>query len=323
MTTDVVAGLACFKTPGHASHHVSYLHEDGTLYAGDAAGVRVPPDPFVFAPSAPPEIDVPLWEASIDELERHDARRIALIHFGIFDDVGAHLVRLRETMVRWSNWVGDGVDQETFVARAEEDVRASGSSVERYHRAAMFGHSWAGLERYWRKRREAGARRMRTLERITDDAYASFYGDDIVEIAGARCLRALGAPDVPMLNRVVGLGVDRDVSDDELDAIERAMAGLSYYVAVSDAASPSLDGRLAERGFDEGWGWMTFERPAEPPAAFESALTVRQTTEADHDVWARIVGAAYGLRVELGSWIAATLARPNWTGSSPTTATRR
>ena len=31
-------------TPGHASHHVSYLHEPtGTAFVGDMAGVRIPP----------------------------------------------------------------------------------------------------------------------------------------------------------------------------------------------------------------------------------------------------------------------------------------
>ena len=40
---DDVVGLECFPTPGHASHHVSYLAGDGTLYAGDAAGVRIVP----------------------------------------------------------------------------------------------------------------------------------------------------------------------------------------------------------------------------------------------------------------------------------------
>ena len=155
LTTDVVVGLECFDTPGHASHHVSYLHEDGTLYAGDAAGVRIPPDRFVFAPTAPPEIDVPLWEETIAALERRNAKRIAVIHFGIYDDVADHLGRLRETMLRWSGWVGEGLDENAFVARAEADVRTSGSSVERYQRAATFGHSYAGLERYWRKRRES------------------------------------------------------------------------------------------------------------------------------------------------------------------------
>src|SRR6185436_9731718 len=38
---DRVLGLDCFPSPGHASHHVSYFDTNGTLYAGDAAGVRL------------------------------------------------------------------------------------------------------------------------------------------------------------------------------------------------------------------------------------------------------------------------------------------
>src|SRR3989440_5857440 len=38
-----VLGLECFPSPGHANHHVCYLAGDGTLYAGDAAGVRLQP----------------------------------------------------------------------------------------------------------------------------------------------------------------------------------------------------------------------------------------------------------------------------------------
>src|SRR6476469_1697883 len=45
---DRVIGLECFPAPGHASHHVAYLHEDGTLYAGDAAGVRIQPSRHVM-----------------------------------------------------------------------------------------------------------------------------------------------------------------------------------------------------------------------------------------------------------------------------------
>ena len=47
---DSVAGLECFPSPGHARHHVCYLAEDGTMYAGDAAGVRIAPDPAVLPP---------------------------------------------------------------------------------------------------------------------------------------------------------------------------------------------------------------------------------------------------------------------------------
>ena len=67
---DRVVGLACFAAPGHAWHQVSYQHEDGTLYNGDAAGFRFAPGRFVFAPTPPPEIDLDAWERTIDEIER-------------------------------------------------------------------------------------------------------------------------------------------------------------------------------------------------------------------------------------------------------------
>src|SRR5215207_2502915 len=39
---DAVLGFKVAYTPGHASHHVSYLHEEsGWAFVGDVAGVRV------------------------------------------------------------------------------------------------------------------------------------------------------------------------------------------------------------------------------------------------------------------------------------------
>jgi len=155
---DTVVGLACFPTTGHASHHVSYLHEDGTLYAGDAAGVRIEPGRFVYPPTPPPEIDLEAWERTLDELGRREARRLALIHFGVFEDVEQHLERLRKTMHEWGERVAHGMDEATFVAAARADVAAAEpGEVEAYDRAAPYWHCYRGLERYWRKRAEAAA----------------------------------------------------------------------------------------------------------------------------------------------------------------------
>ena len=46
--TGDVLGWESFPTHGHASHHVSYFR-DGTLLAGDAAGVRMPGSSYVAA----------------------------------------------------------------------------------------------------------------------------------------------------------------------------------------------------------------------------------------------------------------------------------
>jgi glyoxylase-like metal-dependent hydrolase (beta-lactamase superfamily II) len=155
---DDVLGLACFPTPGHAWHHVSYLHGNGTLYAGDAAGVRIPPGRFVMPPCPPPELDLEAWERSLEEIELRAPGRLALVHFGVADDVLEHLAALRETLRTWASRVEDGMDEGTFVAAARYDVtQVDPELADEYDRAAPYWHHFRGLERYWRKRREAAA----------------------------------------------------------------------------------------------------------------------------------------------------------------------
>jgi glyoxylase-like metal-dependent hydrolase (beta-lactamase superfamily II) len=151
---DRVVGLECFPTRGHASHHVSYLHGDGTLYAGDAAGVRLQPDEVVVPPTPPPEFDLDAWLATIAEIERRAPTRLALIHFGIADDVARHLAELRERLEAWVERAGQGLDEEEFSRTVREDLIASGADADAYERAMPFWQSHAGLKRFWEKRRE-------------------------------------------------------------------------------------------------------------------------------------------------------------------------
>ncbi|HWJ32611.1 MAG TPA: MBL fold metallo-hydrolase [Gaiellaceae bacterium] len=140
-------GLECFPTPGHASHHVCYLDADGTLYAGDAAGVRIQPHRAVLPPTPPPEFDLDVWLRTLDEIERRKPARLALIHFGVADDVGSHLAELRR---RLHEWVAlDGVTEAEFIETVSADVD---SGLDEYERAMPFWQSYAGLKRYWEKR---------------------------------------------------------------------------------------------------------------------------------------------------------------------------
>lgn len=150
---DEALGLEVFPTPGHAAHHVSYLDREGTLYSGDAAGARLKPARFVMPPLPPPEVDLEAWEATLVETERRAPSRLALVHFGVFDDVESHLERLRETMHRWAEWVAHGMDEPTFCAAARADVAASDpDEVDHYGDFIPFWHCYQGLDRYWQKR---------------------------------------------------------------------------------------------------------------------------------------------------------------------------
>jgi len=149
-TGDQVLGLDCFPSPGHASHHVCYVDRDGTLYAGDATGVRIQPSRFVLPPTPPPEFDLAVWESTLDEIERRDAQRLALIHFGVADDPIEHLAALRMRLRSWTALVGDGTTQEEFEATALAEL---GDDAPPYVQAIPPWQSYAGLRRYWEKRR--------------------------------------------------------------------------------------------------------------------------------------------------------------------------
>ena len=141
-----VLGLACFPSPGHASHHVSYLDREGTLYAGDAAGVRILPDRHIMPVSPPPDIDLDAWERTIDEMELRAPERLALIHFGIVEQPREHLRRLRRQLRLWAQRVRQGMSEEEFVDAARADLEEDVADAPYYERAAPLWQSYLGSQ---------------------------------------------------------------------------------------------------------------------------------------------------------------------------------
>jgi glyoxylase-like metal-dependent hydrolase (beta-lactamase superfamily II) len=139
-------------TPGHASHHVSYLHEgSGMAFVGDMAGVRVPPGPFTLAPTPPPDIDVEAWERSLGTIAGWDPQRLGLTHFGEVDDPGAQLDRVRERLHEQAGLAAEH-DLDGFVAaysaRAHEEAGPAADSILQ---AAPLDQLYLGLDRYLTK----------------------------------------------------------------------------------------------------------------------------------------------------------------------------
>ena len=142
-------------TPGHASHHVSYLH-DGTAFVGDTGGVRIASSSLTIPPSPPPDIDVELWHESIERIAAWKPRRLVQTHFGASDDPEAQLAELSARLDDWAARAREQ-DLETFIAgvRAEIDAHSDPDLHEAYEQAAPADQLYAGLERYWRKRADA------------------------------------------------------------------------------------------------------------------------------------------------------------------------
>lgn len=152
-------------TPGHASHHVSYLHRaSGMAFVGDVAGIRISGHDYVFPPTPPPDIDLPLWFASLDQVAAWRPARMFLTHFGASEEVEPHLAAMRERLAHWAEWVRErlvagGEEQalvQAFIAAVGADVRRQfdEAAARRFDQAVGVRYCWGGLARYWRKRQE-------------------------------------------------------------------------------------------------------------------------------------------------------------------------
>ncbi len=149
---ETVEGFRAAYTPGHASHHVAYLHEQtGKAFVGDVAGVRIS-EGFVLPPTPPPEVDIKLWLQSLELIAEWDADRLCLAHFGEVTDPRPHLDLVGEELERLGALARDG-DREAFLDALEREIdeRADPGDRERITLAVPPEHVWLGLERYWEK----------------------------------------------------------------------------------------------------------------------------------------------------------------------------
>src|SRR5680860_1277091 len=157
-------------TPGHASHHVSYLLADGagdgTLFAGDSAAVRLQGASVVRPALPPPDLDLEAAEESVQKMLALKPDRLILTHFGPVDDPRTHLLAVPETNRRWERefaaGLAEGEDDAALVRRIEalEDAELAAAGVPpgiaaRYKITSDAAMTVGGLKRYLAKREEA------------------------------------------------------------------------------------------------------------------------------------------------------------------------
>jgi glyoxylase-like metal-dependent hydrolase (beta-lactamase superfamily II) len=155
--------LEVLYTPGHASHHVSYLAADaGVAMVGDTAGVRLRERGFNMPPTPPPDIDLEAWRDSLARIQAWRADTLFITHFGAHAPAPTHLAALSENLEWTSGLVKaslarEGTDEDreawfTGEVRTALRRRAGEADAQAYEVAGRFDLSWRGLARYWRKR---------------------------------------------------------------------------------------------------------------------------------------------------------------------------
>jgi glyoxylase-like metal-dependent hydrolase (beta-lactamase superfamily II) len=162
---ETVLGMRVAYTPGHASHHVCYFHEEsGTAFVGDVAACRIPPSNLVVPPTPPPDIDIETWERSLDVVAEWEPQRLGLTHFGaIEDDVPGHIEKVKAKL-REEAELAERMEKEEYNTDLERRIRGEladegieGDTVEELLQAVPTAYQWGGLDRYWRKKAEREA----------------------------------------------------------------------------------------------------------------------------------------------------------------------
>lgn len=156
---ETALGMRVAYTPGHASHHVCYLHEDsGTAFVGDVAACRIPGTNLVVPPTPPPDIDIELWEESLGIVESWNPQRLALTHFGPIDEPAEHLATVRARL-REEAELARRLPEDAYEADFQRRVAAAVDPgiVPALLQAVPSAYQWSGLDRYWRKKAEREA----------------------------------------------------------------------------------------------------------------------------------------------------------------------
>jgi glyoxylase-like metal-dependent hydrolase (beta-lactamase superfamily II) len=136
-------------TPGHAKHHVCYLHE-GTAFVGDVAGVRIAPGLPVLPPTQPPDIDVEAWHRSVALVRDWRPERLAITHFGLCEDPQAQLDELEARLDQWAQ-AARTADRDSWIAAIEAELRAATTpeTFDSFMAAIPADQGYIGLRRYW------------------------------------------------------------------------------------------------------------------------------------------------------------------------------
>lgn len=159
---ETVHGMRVAYTPGHASHHVCYMHEEtGTAFVGDVAACRIPPSNLIMPPTPPPDIDVETWEQSLDLVASWSPQRLALTHFGpVDDDIPAYLATTRARLREEAD-LAQQLDRDAYESGLQRRIRDQleaesmpEDTIQELLQAVPTAYQWPGLDRYWTKRAE-------------------------------------------------------------------------------------------------------------------------------------------------------------------------
>jgi glyoxylase-like metal-dependent hydrolase (beta-lactamase superfamily II) len=147
-------------TPGHASHHVSFLLNGEAMLTGDAAAIHFAGSPVIRPALPPPEVDLETWRDSIEKMIAAKPQCLLLTHYGEVQDAEEHLRQVIERNDQWANFILEGIQNGEDAKGLEQRLHElslkelSGASQEVINRHRITSNdemTVMGVTRYWQK----------------------------------------------------------------------------------------------------------------------------------------------------------------------------
>jgi GNAT superfamily N-acetyltransferase len=159
---------------------------------------------------------------------------------------------------------------------------------------------------------------MHPAERGELEAFRDLYaaappelGARSQEIGGALCLRLEPLSTVTMFNRVLGLGIERPATDEQLDEALAFLLGVEAYVTVAPEAEPrDLGDRLHARGLAPDRGWTKFSRSTADPPKAHTELRVERDESGEG--FAEAAARGFGVPDLFLDWLRRLPGRDGW-----------
>jgi GNAT superfamily N-acetyltransferase len=150
------------------------------------------------------------------------------------------------------------------------------------------------------------------LETVEAAAIADTFGADAVRAGGVVCAVRPDLDEV-YINRVIGLGVTEPASDAVLDRIAEVFGSVRHSIALAPCAQPAdLPAMLRERGYEAGYAWVKFHRPAATPLEAKTHLRVERIGRERSAEYVTVLAAGFDLLPDSAAMLEHLPGRPGW-----------
>lgn len=150
------------------------------------------------------------------------------------------------------------------------------------------------------------------LEMVEAEAIADTFGADAVQAGGVVCAVHPDLDEV-YINRVIGLGVTEPASDAVLDRIAEVFGPVRHSIALAPCAQPAdLPAMLRERGYEAGYAWVKFHRPAATPLEAKTDLRVERIGRERSAEYVTVLAAGFDLLPDAAAMLERMPGRPGW-----------